>query len=75
MTSGFKSIQERAAQYAKTNAEGAFALADEIAKARDLQEILSLQSRFAQSQMQAYATQAQEIAKLMTEAAQKAGRG
>jgi len=75
MTSGFKSIQERAAEYAKTNAEAAFALADEITKSRDLQEILSLQSRFAQNQMQAYATQAQEIGKLMTEAAKNAGRG
>ena len=75
MTSGFKAVQDLAAQYAKANAEAAFTLANNIAKARDMQEIISLQSSFGQSQMQAYATQAQEIGKMMAAAAQSAGRG
>lgn len=74
MTSGFKSVQERAAHYAKKNAEAAFSLADDIANAKDLQEIFSLQSRFAQSQMQAFANQAQDLGRLMAEAAQSAGK-
>ena len=75
MTSGFKAVQDLATQYAKANAEAAFTLANNIAKARDMQEIISLQSSFGQSQMQAYATQAQEIGKMMAAAAQNAGRG
>ena len=68
-------MQDLATQYAKANAEAAFTLANNIAKARDMQEIISLQSSFGQSQMQAYATQAQEIGKMMAAAAQNAGRG
>jgi hypothetical protein len=39
-----------------------------------VQEIFSLQTRFAQSQMQSYASQAQELGKLMTDAMQGKGR-
>ena len=61
MTSGFKVVQERAIQFAKENAEAGFALASELAKAKDLQDVLRLQSNFAQMQMQSYARQAQEL--------------
>ncbi len=70
MTSGFKAVQERATSFAKQNAEAGFALASELAKAKDIQEVLALQSRHAQAQMQAYARQAQELGQLMTQAAQ-----
>jgi hypothetical protein len=68
MTSGFEAVQERAIQFAKENAEAGFALATELAKAKDLQDVLRLQSSFAQMQMQSYARQAQELGRLMTEA-------
>ena len=68
MTSGFKVVQEQAIQFAKENAEAGFALASELAKAKDLQDVLRLQSSFAQMQMQSYARQAQELGRLMTEA-------
>jgi hypothetical protein len=68
MTSGFKAVQEGAIQFAKENAEAGFALAGELAKAKDLQDVLRLQSNFAQTQMQSYARQAQELGRLMTEA-------
>jgi phasin len=68
MASGFKVVQERAIQFAKENADAGFALARELAKAKDLQDILRLQSNFAQSQMQSYARQAQELGGLMAEA-------
>lgn len=74
MTSGFKSVQERATQLAKKNADAAFGLADDIANARDMQEIFRLQTEFAQNQMQAYASQAQELTRLMAEAAQSASK-
>ena len=46
---------------AKKNGESAFALVQKIAKAQNLQEILTIQPRFDQEQMQAYATQMQEL--------------
>ena len=72
MTSGFALVQERAMHYAKQNAEAGLALASDIAKAKDIQEILALQTRFAQQQMQSYAQQTQELGRLMTEATRDA---
>ena len=43
MAAGFKDVQDRAVQIAKKNAEQAFALADKISKAQNLQDILTLQ--------------------------------
>ena len=63
-----QSRSERAIQFAKENAEAGFALANELTKAKDLQEVLRLQSNFAQKQMQSYARQAQELGRLMAEA-------
>ena len=68
MTSRFKAVQERAIQFAKENAEAGFALANELTKAKDLQDVLRLQSSFAQKQMESYARQAQELGRLMAEA-------
>ena len=70
MTSGFKAVQECAIRFAKQNAEAGFALATELSKAKDLQEVFTLQSRYAQAQMQAYAVQAQELGQLMAQATQ-----
>jgi phasin len=67
-TAGFRVVQERAIQFAKENAEACFALASELAKVKDLQDVLRLQSNFAQIQMQSYARQAQELGRLMAEA-------
>lgn len=74
MTSGFQTVQDRATKFAKDNAEAGFALARDLAAAKDVQEVLALQSKYAQTQMQAYATQAQELARLMTEATQGMAR-
>jgi hypothetical protein len=68
MSFGFKVVQERAIQFAKENGEAGFALASELAQAKDLQDVLRLQSNFAQIQMQSYARQAQELGRLMAEA-------
>lgn len=70
MAGGFKTVQERAVRFAKQNAEAGFEMASEIAAAKDLQDILAIQARYAQTQMQAYALQAQELARLMSEATQ-----
>lgn len=67
---GFRAVQDRATKFAKQNAESAFALASDLASAKDVQEVMAHQSRYAQAQMQAYALQAQELARLVTEAMQ-----
>jgi hypothetical protein len=71
---GFKEVQDRAVDMAKKNADSAFALAGKLSKSKDLQEILTLQTRFAQDQMQAFATQTQELHRLIGSAIQKAQR-
>jgi phasin len=72
MASGIKAVQERAIQFAKENAEAGFALANELTKAKDLQDVLRMQSSFAQKQMASYAKQAQELGRLMAEATRSA---
>ena len=75
MVAGFKEVQDRAAEIAKKNANSAFALVEKIAKAQNFQEILALQTQFAQDQMKAFTTQTQELYKLIGEAFQKLPRG
>ena len=70
MTSGFKAVQERGLRFAKQNADDCFVMAGELASAKDLQDVFAIQSRYAQTQMQTYAQQAQELGRLMAEAAQ-----
>ena len=68
MVPGFDQVRERATKLTKENADAAFKLAKEVANAKDLQELLSLQSRYVQSQMQWYADQTQEFGRLMAKA-------
>ena len=75
MVAGFKDVQDRAVAMVKKNAESAFALVEKVAKAQNFQEIVTLQTRFAQDQMQAYATEMQELQRLMGETLQKLQRG
>jgi hypothetical protein len=70
MTAGFKVVQDRAVKFAKQNGDACFNLATELASAKDLTDVLNIQSRHAQTQIQAYALQAQELSRLMVEAAQ-----
>lgn len=70
VTSSFKAVQDRAVKFAKQNAEACFNLASELANAKDMADVLGIQSRHAQTQIQAYALQAQELSRLMMEAAQ-----
>ena len=69
-TAGFQTVQDRAVGFAKQNAEAALRLAGELANAKTPQDILTLQSQFAQAQMPAYAQQTQELGRLMVEAMQ-----
>jgi hypothetical protein len=70
-----KTVQDRVAAMAKQNAESVFVLVEKIAKAQNFREIVTLQTRFAQDQMQAYATQTQELFSVIGEVVQKSERG
>lgn len=70
MGDGFNVIRDRAVKLAKENAEAAFTVAGEVAKAQNLQELVTIQTRYAQKQMKLYALQAQELGRLMSEAMQ-----
>ena len=70
MVPGFDSLREQAIKFAKDNAEAAFAQAEKLAQAKDVQDLMTLQSHYAQAQMRSYATQAQELGRLMTTAMQ-----
>ena len=69
-TAGLKQIQERTMLFTEQNMEASFTLANELAKAKDFKEMLEIQSRHAQLQMVTYSTQAQELGRLMADAAQ-----
>ena len=71
MSTNFSDIQERAINFARQNFEASFSLATDLARAKDIAAVLDVQKRFAQSQMQAYAMQAQELGGLMMTAAQR----
>jgi phasin len=65
---GFRALQDKAIAFAKENAERSFALASDLARAKDMQEVLTLQSRFVQTQMQTFGIQAQQLSWLMADA-------
>jgi len=75
MAPGLKDFQDRAVEIAKKKNESAFTLVEKITKAQNFQEILTLQTQFAQDQMKAFTTQTQELHKLIGETAQKLQRG
>ena len=75
MAAVFKDVHGEALQIAMENAESVFTLVEKIAKAQNFQEALTLQTQFARDQTQAYATQMQELQKLIGEAIQKLQHG
>jgi phasin len=65
-------IQARAMRFAEQNIDQSFRFASDLARARDLKEYVEVQTKYAQTQMQAYATQAQELGRMLADAAAKA---
>jgi phasin len=71
ITAGALDIQSKAMRYAEENIDASFKFAADLARARDLKDYLEIQTRYAQRQMQDYAKQAQELGRMMADAAQK----
>ena len=55
-------------EFAKENAASSFALARDLAGAKDLQDVISIQSQYAQTQIQTYTSQVQELGRMTGEA-------
>jgi len=72
MTSGAKELNEKALGFAMDNMDASFKLAGQLVSAKDLQEALEIQSKFARKQMESYTEQTKEISNLMASAAKKA---
>ena len=75
MAAVFKDVQDRAMHIAMENAESGFTVAGKISNALTPQDIVTLQTQFAQDRMKASVTQTQELQKLIGEALQKLPRG
>jgi hypothetical protein len=75
LTAGFKDVQNRAMEFATDNAESAFAFAGKINNARTLEEVLTLQTQFAQDRMQAFVTHTRELSTLIAESVQNSRSG
>lgn len=73
-TDGFREVQNLGVKFARENSDAALNLASDLSKAKDFTEILSIQSQYAQKQMQTLTQQGQQMAQAMTSMAQKGGR-
>ena len=71
----FKDVQDRAIEIAMENSESVFTFAGKISNAQTFQELLSIQTQFAQDRMQAFTPHTQELHKLIGETVQKLQRG
>ena len=75
VATGFKDFQAALRKSRRRMPNSAFALVEKIVKAQTFQEILTLQTQFAQDRMQAFTTQTQQLFGLMGEAFEKSERG
>jgi hypothetical protein len=72
MAAGALEIQLRAMKYAEENVDAGFRFATDLSRARDLQEVFEVQQRHMQRHMQNFASQAQELGRMMAATAEKA---
>ncbi len=64
-TTRFKAVHQQAMDYGKQNVVAGLAFAHELTKSENLQDALAKHSRYAQTQMRNYDSQAQELGRLM----------
>lgn len=65
-----KSIGSKAMSFAESNVRSAFDLAQKLVRAKDLQEVLALQTDYAKTQMTTIQDQAKELGSIMQTTAQ-----
>ncbi len=70
MQSNAKTIGTKAMGFAEANVRSAFDLAQKLVRAKDLQEVLALQSDYAKTQMTTIQEQAKELGSIVQTTAQ-----
>lgn len=70
--SGAKEVNEKVFEFTEANTKNSFEVAARLAKARDIKEVMEIQTQFARTQIEAYTQQAQELSRILAVAAQKA---
>lgn len=73
MATSARDAHAKALGYAEANVDASFAFASDLARARDVKELMAIQQGYAQKQAQAFTQQAQELGRLLADAA-KAGQ-
>jgi hypothetical protein len=73
MTDGFKAMQGRVMEFALENAESAFAFAGKVCNTPTPQDIVALQTQYAQERMQAYVAHTQRLFSAMGESLPRTG--
>jgi phasin len=58
---GARDLQSKAVTYAESNVNAAFDLAEKLVHAKDMQEVLAIQTEFVKAQMEAVQAQAREL--------------
>ena len=67
--SGAKDVSLKAVSFAETNVNAAFDLAEKLVHAKDLQEVLAIQSDYVKAQMAAIQSQTKELGEVVQKAA------
>ena len=75
MTAGLKDVQGQIMEFTKENAEAAFTLVGKISNAPTLQDVLMLQTQFAQDRLQTFVAQTQQLFSVLEETFQKSEHG
>jgi len=71
---GAKEVGAKAISYAEKNVQASLDYAQSLLKAKDLTEIMRLQSEYVQGQMRSLAEHASEMGQIVSKAAMEAGR-
>lgn len=69
---GSEDLRQRAMAFAEQNVASSFDFADRLVHAKDLPEIMHVQSEYVKAQMQALAEQAKELGETATQTARNA---
>ncbi len=72
--SGAKDIGNKAVSFAEQNVKASLDYAQNLAKAKDVTEVMKLHSEYLQGQMRALAQQASEMGQAVTKVAMDAGK-
>jgi phasin len=71
---GAKDVSEKAMSYAEENVSNAFAFAQKVVRARDMNDLMQLQAEFVKTQMQVLSEQAKDLGETASKHAMSAAK-